>query len=388
MSSSRLTDPARLQYLRDTGLLNRPSTDTLERFARIASLAVGAPMTLVNLIDDRRQVTVAGSVLPEPWAPSKQLPHSHSICRLVVESASPLVVANATDDQRLANHPAVRELGVRAYAGMPLQSEVGPLGAFCAVSSEPRDWSNADLELLEELAAAASDFIALRHVARIALNRNEGTLDSARAVAHDLRNPLHAVRLSLSAIADPAVRDASFDAIVKTATEQIDVASDMLDRFGAVQDALDAGPKRMRVDLHALLASEVDAIRPHSEDIEWELDLRGPEWVTADRTGMHRVFANLLNNAGRFATERTRVQARSADGVLEVVVEDDGPGLPGPSAFKHVWDAGSMFHRGRGSQTGVGLAVVRAIVEQHGGSVEAGEASLGGARFVVRIPLG
>lgn len=388
MSSSRLADPHRLQYLQGTGLLNRSSTDTLERFARIASLAVGAPMTLINLVDDQRQVTVAGNALPEPWAPSRQLPHSHSICRLVVESSSPLVVANATEDQRLANHPAVRELGVRAYAGMPLQSEVGPLGAFCAVSGAPREWSDADLELLEELAAAASDFIALRRLARVALNRNAGTLDSARAVAHDLRNPLHAVRLSLSAMSDPAVQDNTFDAMVRTATEQIDVASDMVDSLGAVQDALDAGPSRTRVDLHSLLESELDAIRPHSDGIEWEIDLSGPEWVTADRTGMHRVFANLLNNASRFATERTRIRATSTDGMLEVVVEDDGPGLPGPSAFQHVWDAGSMFHRGRGSQTGVGLAVVRAIIEQHGGSVEAREGLLGGARFVVRIPQG
>ncbi len=386
MNTSRLDDPARLGIIEASGLMDRPPTETLERFTRIAGLALDVPVTLVTLVGADRQVNVAGPALPEPWSLSRQVPLSHSVCRLVVESDAPLVVSDARQDERLAAHPAVVQLGVGAYAGMPLASDAGALGAFCAVSAQPRTWTENELTLLAELASAAADFIRIRSLSRDAVTQKREQATSVRAVAHDVRSPLHVVRLSLSALKDPAVRKGNIDELLETALDQIDVASTMLERLGAVQDALDEGAPRERMDLGHVLHAEIEAIRQQAPDVEWVLDAGGEAWVVADVLAVRRVLGNLLSNASRFATTVARVVSAVADEWVEIHVEDDGPGLPTVSDYRHVWDAGAMFHRGRGSHTGVGLAVVRAIVEQHGGSVDAGDSELGGARFVIRLP--
>ena len=112
--------------------------------------------------------------------------------------------------------------------------------------------------------------------------------------------------------------------------------------------------------------------------------------VRFDAVLMERVLVNLLENAARYtpAGSRVRIAARVADDNFELVVSDNGPGLPRGRETEMF----HMFERGqRESATpgvGLGLALCRAIVEAHGGTITAGNAPDGGARFVMRIPQG
>ncbi len=107
---------------------------------------------------------------------------------------------------------------------------------------------------------------------------------------------------------------------------------------------------------------------------------------------LHRLVVNLLDNAARYTPPGSRIELRlraaGRDAVVEV--EDDGPGIP-PELREEIFD---RFVRGdgpadtvRASGSGLGLAIVRAVAASHGGSAEVTESDLGGARFVVRIPL-
>ncbi len=99
----------------------------------------------------------------EDVAAARQTPLSHSFCRHVVDRSAPLVVSEAREHPLVAGSPAIEDLDVTAYCGVPLRLSDGHvLGAFCAIEPDPRAWTPGDVELLEDLAALAVELIELR----------------------------------------------------------------------------------------------------------------------------------------------------------------------------------------------------------------------------------
>jgi PAS domain S-box-containing protein len=157
----RIADADRLAAVASTGLLELPPVPGLDRLTRLASRLLGVPICLVALVTDERQVFPSRHGLPQPWADAGQAPLSHSFCQYVVDDDVPLVVGDARTDERLRDNRAIDEIGVIAYAGMPIRMDGHTLGAFCVIDVEPRTWSDSDLDLLDDLAAAVSSEIAL-----------------------------------------------------------------------------------------------------------------------------------------------------------------------------------------------------------------------------------
>jgi len=152
-----LDDRERLAALRRTGLLDSAASPGFDRLTRLATRLLHAPVSLVSLVDDHRQFfkSVTGLEL-------RETPLSHSFCQHVVRSGEPLVVPNARSDERVAGNLAVDDLGVVAYAGVPLVTADGHvLGSFCVIDTEPRTWSDDELEILEELAGSVMTEIEL-----------------------------------------------------------------------------------------------------------------------------------------------------------------------------------------------------------------------------------
>ena len=89
----------------------------MERFARLVASVPGVPVALVSLVEADRQVFPGMVGLAEPWATGRQTPLSHSLCRHVVASGSPLVLPDARLDELACASLAIEDLGVVAYAG-------------------------------------------------------------------------------------------------------------------------------------------------------------------------------------------------------------------------------------------------------------------------------
>ena len=157
--------------------------EELERLVRVAARALRVPVVVVAWIDADREVVQAAAGLSEPWATSRSVPLTHSLCADVVHRDGPVVLFDARQDPVYRRHPAVAELGVGAYAGYPLRRGEHTLGAFCAVDPAPRRWSVEDLLLLEDLAAVVSAQLALRATAR--------ELEASRAQVRALTRRLH-----------------------------------------------------------------------------------------------------------------------------------------------------------------------------------------------------
>ncbi len=141
------------------------SDPAFERFVRLVRRQLGVPVALVSLVDAHEQVFPGAEGLPEPWQTTRRTPLTHSFCQHVVTSAGPLVIEDARTDPRVHGNLAVPELGVVAYAGMPLTDADGRvIGSLCAIDERPRRWTGDDLAVLADLAEACSSELQLRAV--------------------------------------------------------------------------------------------------------------------------------------------------------------------------------------------------------------------------------
>ena len=159
--------PSRLRALAELGANAESSAEALDRIGRVACRVLDVPVALVNLVGDDRQRFV-GCGGPEPWASMREMPLTAGFCPFALGVDDAYAFPDARVDPELAANPAVEELGVVAYAGVPLRAADGePIGTLCAVDFEPHEWSPEDLAVLADLAAGVIAELQLLTVTRV-----------------------------------------------------------------------------------------------------------------------------------------------------------------------------------------------------------------------------
>jgi PAS domain S-box-containing protein len=155
--------------------MDTPPEEGFDRLTRLASRMLRAPVALVSLVGEERQFFKSAVGLEEPWASRRGTPLSHSFCQHAVSSGKPFVVPDARHDSLVRDNPAISDLGIVAYAGIPLVTEDGySLGSFCVIDREPHAWTDDELDVLADLAASVMTEIDLRSLAQQAAR--EGAL--------------------------------------------------------------------------------------------------------------------------------------------------------------------------------------------------------------------
>ncbi|MEO0587008.1 MAG: sensor domain-containing diguanylate cyclase, partial [Planctomycetota bacterium] len=151
-------EPQRLEALRRLHLINSPVEERFERITRVAKRVLQVEITALSLIDDDQQFFKSIQGLDV-----RSTPRDRAFCAHTILSSDPFVVEDATKDPRFADNPLVTgEPGIRAYAGIPLESADGQrIGALCAIHGRPRTFSKFDLLTLTDLAHIAES--ELRH---------------------------------------------------------------------------------------------------------------------------------------------------------------------------------------------------------------------------------
>lgn len=169
-------DPDRLAALERTGLSDAPDPE-LDALAEWARTALHVPVALISLVRPDRQLVPGAAVQDISWPAGRSVPLTHSLCRHVVVTAAPLVVQDARTDPLARDSPAVPDLNLIAYAGMPLTDADGNvLGSLCAIDHRPRAWTDAELDLLRRIARACCSELRLR-IARRAATRERRRRD-------------------------------------------------------------------------------------------------------------------------------------------------------------------------------------------------------------------
>jgi GAF domain-containing protein len=173
--SAAVTDKKRLAGLRRLVLLDTPPNPTFDRLTRLASQLLHAPIALLTLVDSDRQFFLSAAGLPEPLRSARQTPLDYSICQHAVAAGRPLIIADARADPILAENPAVTQLGLASYLGMPLVTPDGhAVGTLCVIDVVPREWTDTQLALLADLVEITMDEIRLHVHERLASHRRKG----------------------------------------------------------------------------------------------------------------------------------------------------------------------------------------------------------------------
>ena len=220
--------------------------------------------------------------------------------------------------------------------------------------------------------------------------------DFLATVSHELRNPLNSIvgwaGLLRSGSLDAEKSVQAVDAIMRNARAQDRIIKDLLDisRMVTGRLRLDIQPLRLK----EVVESAIETIRPAMEAKQIRLEASfdpTASLLTGDSVRLRQVFWNLLSNAVKFTSKNGRIQifSRRIDSHVEIVVSDTGIGIE-PSFLPYVFDRFRQAESGSNRQSaglGLGLAIVRSLVELHGGSVSAASDGRGrGASFTVKLP--
>jgi len=159
--TAAVSDPGRLQALRDTGLLDSPPEEVYDRITRAAADALDAPHAAVTLIDVDRQYFKSTLGMVESTDPAhREAPLDMSICQYAVADGTPLVLEDARSDPIFQKHPVVRSGAVIAYLGIPLIDHGGhAIGTLCVFDNKPRLWGTGHVQVLSDLAQLAAERI-------------------------------------------------------------------------------------------------------------------------------------------------------------------------------------------------------------------------------------
>ncbi len=216
-------------------------------------------------------------------------------------------------------------------------------------------------------------------------------------LAHELRNPLAPIRNAVELMRQVETVDASFQPSREMVERQVKNLAHLVDDLLDVS-RINQGSIRLRkevLDLGTILERAVDATRPLIESRAHELTLdlpREPIRLEADPTRLEQVVSNLLNNAAKYTMPGGHIALSAVRHGKEAVirVRDNGIGVP-PDVLGRVFEpfvqSDGSLARSEGG-LGIGLTLVRSLVEMHGGRVEATSPGLGqGSEFVVRLPV-
>jgi two-component system OmpR family sensor kinase len=212
--------------------------------------------------------------------------------------------------------------------------------------------------------------------------------------SHELRTPLTSILANLELLqaslekVGPGEDRAAVDSALRSSHRMSRLVSDLL-----LLARADAGrvSARQECDLAEVTAGAIAEVRPMAGEHDLVLDTAEPVVVEGNPDELHRMVANLLDNAVRHTPDGTRVTitVTREDGWARLDVCDDGPGIP-PGMEKQVFGrfvrSTGPADRAAGDGTGLGLAIVEAVAASHGGEAEAGSSPHGGARFTVRLP--
>jgi len=326
--------------------------------------------------------------------------------RWIIENCKPLMIPDIRQSTGFTGGETLLQTGIRGYLGVPLLSRGGDvMGILRALTYEPRTFTQAEVDLLQQLANGAA--IALENAWLLEQTKkqaleleeaNKAQADFAAMIAHDLRSPLTAVMSAAAFLQDGLVGPINeeqwkwlakieaqsrnlvglvnnFLDLSKLEAGHIDLVKEETDLKGLIQNSLDN---------YLILAGEKKiSLRSHADT--------GIDRIQADPRRLEQVFANLLSNALKFTSESGTIEVgMSQEGASEVKVwvKDNGVGISAD-------EIGGLFEKYRQTTsgktaeqkgTGLGLVICKMIVEAHGGKIWVESEEGKGSTFTFTLP--
>src|SRR5215813_1991078 len=392
----------RLQAMTDIALTHHTLDDLLHQMlARIRELLETDSAAILLLTEDGQSLAVRAAIGLEEEVGGPHIPVGQGVADSIAASRAPMIVEDLSAVAVVS--PILRQKA-RSLIGAPLIVEDRLIGVIRADTAQVRRFTDDDVRLLQ----LAADRVALAieqarlyevemQARRHAEEANHMKDEFLALVSHELRSPLNAI-LGYAALLRYGGLDAlkvkhAAEVIERSGKAQAQLIDDLLDTARIISGKLrlEVGP----VDLVSVIEHAVQTIRPAADakGISLETDLPSEiGQITGDHVRLQQVVWNLLSNAVKFTPRGGRVEARleRVDPYICITVSDTGKGISHdflPYVFDRFRQADASSARRYGG-LGLGLALVKYLVELHGGTIEAVSGGEGqGATFKAMLPI-
>lgn len=334
-----------------------------------------------------------GEVLPLTyvWAPGAGLPG------WLLQHKTPYLTNDAATDPQIVQE-LCSQFGVRTALSTPILDARGDVLGFFEIHNklDGTGFTDSDRDLLLAVshiaATAIQNALAYRQIQDADRRKDE----FLATLAHELRNPLAPIRNSVQLMevvgrGMPQLRE-PISIIERQVLQMSRLVDDLLDI-----SRINLGRIRMRksmVEIAEIVRNAVETVRPMVADADHELTVNLPVvpiWLEADPVRLSQVISNLLNNAVKYTDRFGKIEltVTPGDGFVNIIVKDNGIGIMPeqlPRIFEIFSQVGTALTRAEGG-LGIGLSLVKGIVELHGGTVSAYSDGYGnGSEFVVKLP--
>ncbi|MFA6275360.1 MAG: GAF domain-containing sensor histidine kinase [Pedobacter sp.] len=384
-------DNERIQKLHTYDILDTPEEDSFDKIAILAAQIFNTPIAQVTFVD-RERVFFKTNISP---LEATEIDRKDSFCSIAILNEEVTLFENVLAVPELANNPFVMmENGIRFYAGAPLKTTEGlQLGTVCVLDTEPKQVTQQQLKMLETLSSIVMDELELRLATRKAMRTQT---DMMNRIVHDLKNPNTTISLSAELIKkkadDPKIVADFADRIKNAANGILSSLNNLLDLSQVENGGFRLNLQEVDVfQLLSVVKKNFELLaKQKKQNIKISCDC--PSTILADSVRLQDAFENLLSNALKYAQPGTEITIKVSTANDQLIIEfkDQGQGLSEE-------DMGKLFMKfaklsavptGREHSNGLGLSIVKMLIELHQGKVWAeSEGKNKGASFYISLPI-
>lgn len=350
--------------------------EQLDRVLELGCEYLGVPYGFLTDIDGDEQTIVQAVGTPAALEAGASCPLSEAYCRKTLETDGLLAVVDAVEEG-WADDPAYERFGLGCYLGGKVVLGDGIDRTLCFAGPEPREepFSATERSVIELLTEwVASELDRQRSAAQLE-QKNDRLERMASVISHDLINPLNVAKARLSFLEDAVHEDgAEHVAAIDGAHERMESLLEDLSTLARQGEIIDERVSLVLGDV----VEEAWATVPTADASLDVADGLADSRLAADESRLQQAFENLFKNAVQHGGEAVQIEV----GLLPdgFYVQDDGPGIPEEDRQEVLKPGYTTDQQG----SGLGVTIVREVVDAHGWSLAVGESPDGGARFEIR----
>ncbi len=374
--------------------------EVLNTIVQQATKAMNAKACSIRLLDqEKRQLWIGAAYgLSQEYLSKGVVDLDKSLVDRGALRGKPVSVLDVTKDPGFQYPEEAKKEGIRSVLCVPLMVREQPIGVLRLYTGEIHRFTEEEIEFLSALASQGAVAIENARTYQRLEELEQAKSEFVFTVAHELKAPVAAIQSILRVLLEGyagEIYEKQKELIARAEKRLISLQSLIRDllALGALKGALPE-LKKTEVILNGVIKRIVETVTPEAEEKKITMELELPEklvTIKGNEEDFERLISNLLENAVKYTPPQGKVQLQLTlgDHELQIMVSDNGIGIP-PEALPRIFDE---FFRAKNAKemgqegTGLGLSLVKHIVERYGGKIEVNSKLGEGSTFKVFLPI-
>lgn len=393
-----INEAERLQALQEFSILDTLPEKEYDEITYLASFITGTPISLISLIDDKRQWFKSHYGIEARETPKEVAFCAHAIN----DKDNMMVVPDSRTDKRFHDNPLVTDdPHVIFYAGVPLVTNEGfPLGTLCVIDNKPNSLTKDQEKALKALSNQLMSLFEARKNAHTLesrnieiANQNKSLQDFARVAAHDIKSPLSTIVMITDFLENnysEQLDQKAFNYINEIGAQSLKLTQ-MID--GILTYTMDARAlhKNKEIIHVSSLIQDITHRLEQPENARIEVKAAGDIQILTNKTALEQILINLVSNSIKYndkSTPEIRIIANETKDRVEIQVHDNGPGIAEEDQQRifNIFETTNLKDTKGKHGSGIGLATVKSLIDALGGTIKVESPPGQGATFTFSLP--